>query len=1148
MRLLSSFFIFCFLFSTEVNAQIQLINEDFNAASLPSGWTTSAISGTQSWSFGTIGVNSLNGSPMAYFNDDALGAASSNNSASLTTPAFDNSADSLSFLEFDYNFRQFSGVTDSFMVEVFDGITWQRVLSVGVDDCGNWRATNCAGNYPRALIDISAFKNANCQVRFIYEDGRDWAWFVAIDNVSIYTFKRNDLSVIDYQFPNSCDLNDSLTLTLTNTGLIDQVNFPISYRLNGAPAVTYTVSAILAAGDTIFYTFPNTLNFNLGINNLIVFTDLSNEEYPLNDTLRPNFTKSSTQTLPYLEDFETSTQFWQLSGRNASWQIGSPNTTKLSNAAGGLNAAVTNLNGTYNSNELSYITSPCLQLSGISNTIRISFDAWRELELNFDGVWLEFSVNGGQNWAKVIDNSGYRSTNWYNNASAQRWDGARTNGYYHSTNIIRNVPNNAELRFRFVMSSDPSGQTEGFAFDNFRVNELPRTDVSLVSLIKPIDLSCRLDLVNPEIQIENLGADTLFDSEFFYQVNGGIIIRDSLKIPLPPGSLASFEFGQAYNFDTINTINLKIWSNAAGDITNLNDTLNSSINNSSSATINPPLNEGFRGISFGGQSSTSWTRNPNTSPNRWQTTFSTSPLQAPDGDGVYMTSRGWNSPTTGVFSFTSPCIDLDTFNAPTLQFAYANESPANVNFYLQIFSGSEWTTLDTINQATNTSTNPWTWEYRNISLVEYKGLTVKIRFVATDFTAFVGVGIDDVRIIDPNVNPIEMKNLTLDSATCLFGTQPTVSVRYIDFLTDTIDKDSLNFELYQNGNLLSTENFQNDLVGLSGDEIFVFNQNPNLNQYGPQQIKVVLKLNYKGRLYLDSLEQTIQARYNQLPYFEGFESSFVGCWEDLDVFEEIFDISNGWSIEYTDANIKPQLTRAIWHVTDTSQCYYNNDTLGSATINSCTGPNSALEGSSFIYTDVRGSDSTILYSPCFDLSNYNQAEVEYYVHRLWCLNYGVGVLKLEVRQGNNWVLIDRVDTSWVNGNAPWQKRSIDISSYLRNDLQFRFYVDSVLNFPLPPHTAIDAFKIFEPLVTDVEALETQTQTLAVYPNPNNGQFTIQVPESLIGVQYQIMDLSGKLLENANFRRSTENLQIEAGQGVYILRVPTKGINQKVVVY
>jgi hypothetical protein len=160
----------------------------------------------------------------------------------------------------------------------------------------------------------------------------------------------------------------------------------------------------------------------------------------------------------------------------------------------------------------------------------------------------------------------------------------------------------------------------------------------------------------------------------------------------------------------------------------------------------------------------------------------------------------------------------------------------------------------------------------------------------------------------------------------------------------------------------------------------------------------------------------------------------------------------------------------------------------------------------------------------------------------------VGVLKLEVRQGNNWVLIDRVDTSWVNGNAPWQKRSIDISSYLRNDLQFRFYVDSVLNFPLPPHTAIDAFKIFEPLVTDVEALETQTQTLAVYPNPNNGQFTIQVPESLIGVQYQIMDLSGKLLENANFRRSTENLQIEAGQGVYILRVPTKGINQKVVVY
>ena len=145
-------------------------------------------------------------------------------------------------------------------------------------------------------------------------------------------------------------------------------------------------------------------------------------------------------------------------------------------------------------------------------------------------------------------------------------------------------------------------------------------------------------------------------------------------------------------------------------------------------------------------------------------------------------------------------------------------------------------------------------------------------------------------------------------------------------------------------------------------------------------------------------------------------------------------------------------------------------------------------------------------------------------------------------------MIDRLDTTWSNPTSPWLKRSIDISNYLGSNVQFRFYVDSMpIGYTIPPNTAIDAFKIFDPLVTDVEDLNTLSATLAVYPNPNNGEFNIKVPNELIGKRYEIVDLSGKRLKSGIFSRSTEDIQIDAEKGVYILRVPENGGHKKVVV-
>jgi len=64
------------------NVSAQLIqNQNFNGCSLPSGWSTTIINGNADWSFddNSSGSNSgsFNGSCMAYFDDDKLGANAS---------------------------------------------------------------------------------------------------------------------------------------------------------------------------------------------------------------------------------------------------------------------------------------------------------------------------------------------------------------------------------------------------------------------------------------------------------------------------------------------------------------------------------------------------------------------------------------------------------------------------------------------------------------------------------------------------------------------------------------------------------------------------------------------------------------------------------------------------------------------------------------------------------------------------------------------------------------------------------------------------------------------------------------------------------------------------------------------------------------
>ncbi|MEM6261583.1 MAG: M12 family metallo-peptidase [Bacteroidota bacterium] len=175
-------------------------SEDFNSAcSLPTGWTNAttnpfAWTNPYAWKFDDGSRSSLNyssgtldGTCMAYFDDDINNNASFTGTNTLTTPAVDITGYEDATLSFDYDFHSFfsgkSANSSAFSVDVYDGTTWQNVLSVtNTENCGFSTFWSCSPS--RFTVNVDAYRNANFQVRFVYTDGDtgDWTGAVGVDN------------------------------------------------------------------------------------------------------------------------------------------------------------------------------------------------------------------------------------------------------------------------------------------------------------------------------------------------------------------------------------------------------------------------------------------------------------------------------------------------------------------------------------------------------------------------------------------------------------------------------------------------------------------------------------------------------------------------------------------------------------------------------------------------------------------------------------------------------------------------------------------------------------------------------------------------------------------------------------------------------
>ena len=296
-----------------------------------------------------------------------------------------------------------------------------------------------------------------------------------IDDIAIVQ-ANDDLELLSITNPGkqNCGLTNAtvISVNVKNTSASTFTNVPVSYRINGGAIITETMASV-PANTTTPYSFTTTADFSVpGSYTLDVWVKNSTDNYAVNDSIvnYPVYNNFTVTSFPYLEGFENNNGGWYTLPPNSSWEWGTPAGTIINRAANGTKAWVTNLDGDYKDNEVSYLYSPCFDLSTLTQPV-ISFSHIYRTEDNCacDYHWLEYSTDG-TNWQKlgVADGNG---TNWFDDQLTDTWQISRTHWLVSS----RDIPtNSSSVRFRFVFSSDPFVNYEGVGIDDIHIFDKAR--------------------------------------------------------------------------------------------------------------------------------------------------------------------------------------------------------------------------------------------------------------------------------------------------------------------------------------------------------------------------------------------------------------------------------------------------------------------------------------------------------------------------------------------------------------------------------------------------------------------------------------------------------------------------------------------------
>ncbi|RYY98244.1 MAG: PKD domain-containing protein [Chitinophagaceae bacterium] len=203
----------------------------------------------------------------------------------------------------------------------------------------------------------------------------------------------------------------------------------------------------------------------------------------------------TVSSFPYEENFEINDGDWITGGNQSDWVWGTPGKRVIGNAASGTKCWITGglANAVYNSDENSYLMSPCFDFSGLAQPY-LNFRLFWETERKYDGASLEYSVDGGANWRVLgtsADNAACPGNNWFNTQNVTTlgtdgWSGnvqptapcaggsgGGSGRWVTAGRALTALAGESAVRFRFRFAAGTRcNEYDGFAVDDIWIGNL----------------------------------------------------------------------------------------------------------------------------------------------------------------------------------------------------------------------------------------------------------------------------------------------------------------------------------------------------------------------------------------------------------------------------------------------------------------------------------------------------------------------------------------------------------------------------------------------------------------------------------------------------------------------------------------------------
>jgi hypothetical protein len=398
-------------------------------------------------------------------------------------------------------------------------------------------------------INLSSYPGI-INIRFRARKGGGFQGDIAIDDVSVFGTIQNDASVSGIVSPQVSyapqGTQHIVGIQVQNNGLNSITQLNLGYRIGNQPIVSQTWNGNLSPGASISLIFNLAMTLPAGELVLKTWVQLSNDQNVLNDTLSRVLFGLPVINGSYFDDFEGSNTFYAEGTFNL-WQRAVPQGAIFNLAYSPPRAWVTNPTGFYQNGSNEYLYTPYFDFTNTSNAI-LRFRQRYQSEQNYDGMTLQYSVYGTNQWVTLGYIGIAQGSNWYNSVinGVHCWSGSSGPWVQAAYDLSQFNQQAVKVQFRFrLFSNESNSNFEGWMIDNFEVfMPSPTYDVGIIDILLPDTGSQAGTSVMPRVVMRNFGDSAVSNIPLGFSVNGTPYLME-----YHPGTLAKNQV-DTFNFST----------------------------------------------------------------------------------------------------------------------------------------------------------------------------------------------------------------------------------------------------------------------------------------------------------------------------------------------------------------------------------------------------------------------------------------------------------------------------------------------------------------------------------------------------------------------------------------------------------------------